>query len=204
MTGMPMTRQYGFTLIEVLVAFLIFAIIGVISSQILSQTVNSREDLANRGERLAQIHRAMQIMQRDFMQLTSRPIRDQYGDPQRPLMIGTDGAIEFTRVGWRNPLKGPRSEVQRVGYLWQDDALVRGYWRHADRSYDSEPNYQTLLEEVDRIEFYALDVNGNEHTFWPLPGVSPEDPNFRLAGVLVRIEAAPFGLIERVWEVPGV
>ena len=199
-----MRHSKGFTLIEVLVAFLIFAIIGVISSQLLSQTIKSRESLADRGERLAQIHRAMQVLQRDFMQLTRRPIRDQYGDMQRPLIIGTDGAIEFTRVGWRNPLKGPRTEVQRVGYRWQDEALIRGYWHHADRAFDSEPIHQTLLEEVDRIEFYALDMNGNEHTFWPLPGATPDDPNFRLAGVMMRIEVAPFGEIERVWEVPGV
>ena len=194
----------GFTLIEVLVAFLVFAIIGLISSQLLSQTVRQQASLSERGDRLGSVHRAMQILQRDIMQIANRSVRDQYGDALRPLMIGSDGVIEFTRVGWRNPLRLPRAEVQRVGYLWQDNKLIRGYWRTLDRSYDDEPTYQTLLEDVERVEFYALDVNGNEHTFWPLPGVSPEDPEFKLAGLLLRIEMAPFGVIERVWEIPSV
>jgi type II secretion system protein J len=85
-----------------------------------------------------------------------------------------------------------------------DEALIRGYWRHVDRAFDAEPVQQTLLEGVDRIEFYALEMNGNEHTFWPVPGVAPGDPSIRLAGVMVRIEVKPFGTIERIWEVPDV
>ena len=194
----------GFTLIEVLVAFLVFAIIGVISAQLLSQTVNAQGDLSERGERLGDVHRAMQIIQRDIMQLVDRPIRDNYGDPLQALVIGSDGAIEFTRAGWRNPLQLPRAEIQRVGYLLQDNKLMRGYWPVLDRAQDTEPAYQTLLHEVDRIEFYALDASGNEHTFWPQAGTDQQDPALALVGIVLRIEIAPYGVVERVWEVPSV
>ena len=194
----------GFTSIEILVSFMIFGLIGVISSQLLSQTLNAQDDLSDRGTRLNDIHRAMQIIQRDIMQLVDRPIRDQYGDPQRPLLIGTDGIIEFSRGGWRNPLQLPRAEVQRVGYLIQDNKLLRGYWPVLDRAQDTEPAYQTLLTEIEQLEFFALDASGNEYTFWPVPGANPSDPNTALAGILMRIEIPPFGVIERVWEVPSV
>lgn len=194
----------GFTLIEVLVAFLIFGVIGLISSQLMSQTIDAQADLSQRGSRLGDIHRAMQILQRDVLQLMDRPIRDQYGDPLQPLIIGTDGVIEFSRGGWRNPLQLPRAEVQRVGYLVQDNKLVRGYWPVLDRAQDTEPAYQTLLEEVEQVEFFALDASGNEHMFWPLPGRDATDPQTALAGIIMRIELEPYGVIERVWEVPSV
>jgi len=197
-------RNRGFTLIEVLVAFLIFAIIGMISAQLLSRTINAQDDLADRGQRLGDIHRAMQVIQRDVMQLVDRPIRDTYGDPLQALIIGTDGAIEFTRGGWRNPLKLPRAEVQRVGYLLQDNKLLRGYWPVLDRAQDTEPAYQTLLTDVEQVEFYALDGSGNEHTFWPQTGASSEDPATALVGIILRIEIAPYGVVERIWEVPSV
>jgi general secretion pathway protein J len=197
-------RPQGFTLIEVLVAFLIFAIIGMISSQLMSQTISAQAKLSDRGARLADVHRAMQILQRDIMQLADRPIRDQYGDPLQAIIIGTEGVIEFSRAGWRNPLQLPRAEVQRVGYLLQDNKLLRGYWQVLDRAQDTEPAYQTLLHDVERMEFFALDVSGNEHSYWPVPGMDVNDPQFALAGVILRIEMAPFGVVERVWEVPSV
>lgn len=192
-------RPHGFTLLEILVALLVFAIIGVISSQLMSQTIRSNEILREHGNRLAEIHRAMQILQRDVMQLAQRPIRDQYGDPLANLMIGAGGAIEFSRNGWRNPLSLPRTEVQRVAYVVHDETLMRGYWAVLDRAQDSEPNYQTLLEGVEQAEFYALDSHGNEHTFWPQSGLPPDA---RLIGLLLRINVVPFGIVERLWGLP--
>ena len=192
----------GFTLLEVLVAFLIFGMIGVISSQLMSQTIHSNERLSESGQRLGDAHRAMQILQRDVLQFTPRSVRDQYGDRREPLLIGTDGALEFSRVGWRNPLDLPRAEVQRVAYLMQDGKLLRGYWPVLDRAQDTEPAYQTLLHDVERVEFYALDASGNEHTFWPMPGIDRSDPALRIVGLIARMELPPFGVVERVWQIP--
>ena len=194
-------NERGFTLIEILVALAVFAVVGLISSQLMSQTIRSNELLAGRSAQLADIHRAIQIIERDALQMSTRGIRDQYGDPQGFLIIGTEGAIEFTRNGWRNPLGLPRSEVQRVGYLLQDNKLLRAYWPVLDRAQDTEPAYQTLLEDIERLEFYALDNSGNEHTYWPQPGL-PSD--IKLMAIIMRVELPTFGVVERVWEIPSV
>jgi general secretion pathway protein J len=194
----------GFTLIEMLIVFAIFALMGVMASQIVSRVLASHEILSARGDRLIEVQRAMQIIQRDVLQLNPRSIRDQLGDPSQPVLIGADGLMEFTRAGWRNPLAQSRSELQRVAYITQDDALVRAYWSVLDRDADSEPVLQELLSEVQAIEFFALDISGNEHSFWPLGGTLQTDPDHRLAAILLRIEIAPFGIVERVWPVPSV
>ena len=201
-------KTLGFTLVEILVALLVFAVVGLLSTRLLSQSIDNQNNLQDRGQRLAEIHRAMRVLQRDIVQLSRRKIRDAQGEELPALIVSDQGAIEFSRVGWRNPLRQPRSEVQRVGYRWQDEKIIRGYWLTLDRSYDAEPAYQTLLENVEAIEFFAVDQLGNEHKQWPLDPeanvVTEEGEASYLAAILVRAEIAPYGMIERIWQVPSV
>ena len=201
-------KTLGFTLVEILVALLVFAVVGLLSTRLLSQSIDNQNNLQDRGQRLAEIHRAMRVLQRDIVQLSRRKIRDGQGEELPALIVSDQGAIEFSRVGWRNPLRQPRSEVQRVGYRWQDEKIIRGYWLTLDRSYDAEPAYQTLLENVEAIEFFAVDQLGNEHKQWPLDPeanvVTEKGESLYLAAILVRAEIAPYGMIERIWQVPSV
>ncbi len=194
----------GFTLIEMLVVLAIFSVVGLIASQLVSRTINNHAIMSERGARLVEVQRAMQILKRDVMQLTNRPIRDMLGDPIEPIRIGSDGLIEFSRMGWRNPLQQQRAELQRVAYIVEDGDLYRSYWSVLDRAQDSEPVVQKLLGDVEQVEFFALDAAGNEHTFWPLLGSFADDPNTRLVALIMRVEAAPFGIVERLWPVPSV
>ena len=204
----PLKKILGFTLVEILVALLVFAVVGLLSARLLSQSVDNQNNLQDRGQRLAEIHRAMRVLQRDILQLSRRKIRDAQGEELPALIVSDQGAIEFSRVGWRNPLRQPRSEVQRVGYRWQDEKIVRGYWLTLDRSYDAEPAFQTLLEDVETIEFFAVDQLGNEHKQWPLDpeayAATEESEALYLAAIVVRMELLPYGLIERIWRVPNV
>ena len=200
--GQPANRHSGFTLIEILVALFIFAVVGLISAQLLGRTVNAYEVLDDRGQRLSQIHRAMLVVERDMLQFRNRPIRMAQGEPLPALMIGDEGALSMTRGGWRNPLQRPRSELQRVGYRIQEEKLVRAYWPVLDRRGDEEPISQTLLEGVEDLEFFAIDQNGQEHKFWP-PRSEQGAGQLQIAGLVLRVSMVPVGIVERVWEVPN-
>ena len=192
-------KERGFTLLEILVALGIFAVVGLISAQLLSRTIDSYDRLEERGQRLAEIQRAMVIVQRDLLQIRSRAPRSISGDKASALMIGDEGALVMTRGGWRNPLQRPRSELQRVGYRLQNDKLLRAYWPVLDGLGDEEPVSQVLLEGVDELEFFALDQAGTEHKFWPPADAGGPAP---LSALILRIRIQPFGIIERIWEVP--
>ena len=186
---------------EILVALFIFSVVGMISAQLLGRTLDAYEVLEDRGSRLAQIHRAMFVVQRDMLQYQKRAIRTASGESFPPLMIGDEGALEMTRGGWRNPLQRPRSELQRVAYRLQGNNLVRAFWPVLDRLGDEEPLTQTILENVDDLEFFVIDARGEEHKFWP-PVAMPEGSSAALSGLILRISMSPVGIVERVWEVP--
>ena len=193
-------NQTGFTLLEILVALLIFGVVGLMSSQLLGRTVDAYEVLDDRGQRMAQIHRAVTVIERDMLQYRDRPIRTESDQPTPALMIGDEGALSMTRGGWRNPLQRPRSEVQRIGYRLQGENLVRAYWPVLDRRDDEEPITQIVLAGVDDLEFFAIDQSGQEHKLWP---PKAKELPIELMGIVLRISMPPIGIVERVWEVPN-
>jgi general secretion pathway protein J len=206
------SKLQGFTLLEMIVVLAIFAILGLVSAQITSRVVNNFAVLNERGARLAEIHRAMGVMQRDILQLVNRSVLGPLDDRLGPIELSATGALSFTRQGWQNPLQRPRSNLQRVAYSVGDDTLYRAYWIPLDQAPDSEPVSQTLLKNVTSVEFFAIDGNNNERTFWPptlgtgptsAPGAAAAvDPATQLVAVLVRIELEPFGQLERLWVLP--
>ena len=195
-------RQQGFTLLEVLVAMAIFAVVGSISAALVSQVLVNDERMGERSQRLGEVQRAMSVLKRDLMQITDRPVRDMLGDSLPAVAIGSDGLIEFSRLGWRNPLRSHRAEVQRVAYRTHDGDLQRTYWNVLDRSQGTEPLTQRLLTEVGEVEFLAVDANGEEHSFWPLRAGGNEE-SVPLAAVIMRLDCEPFGVVERIWLVAG-
>lgn len=196
-----MSRR-GFTLMEILVALGIFAIIGVIASQLLRQTIEVSDVLSNRGDRLVELQRAFNVVSRDLEQVINRSIRDEFGDPVEALLIDTHGSFQFSRLGWSNLLNKPRSNLQRVEYLFVDDVFIRRYWPVLDRSETTEPIDQELLTYITELEFFLIDSTGLEHVAWPplsesLDGTPQEAVAFQL-----KMNIEPFGEISRMWLIP--
>jgi general secretion pathway protein J len=189
----------AFTLIEMVVALAVFAVIGVISAQLVNRVVDHQSVLSERAARLIEVQRAMHFLKRDVMQMVTRSVKDEFGDSRDALLIDNDGIIEFTRSGWRNPLRQPRANLQRVAYAVEDDTLKRYYWNVLDRDQDSRRFEQTLLTDVRDVEFLLVDDTGNTHGFW-LP---PKPAGVQPRAILLRMELPPYGFIERIWEFPG-
>ena len=172
----------GFTLLEVLLAVAITALIGVGAAQLLNSIINAKQGVDIRSEKLASLQRFNMAVSRDIEQIINRPIRDIYGDEQPAIRINDgDYPVEFTRAGWRNSpvTDDPRSELQRVAYRlepidseacevayvrlqsWgviepQGECLVRYFWPVLDRASDSQPQSQVVLEQIDMLEVEML------------------------------------------------
>ena len=192
----------GFTLIEMLIALGVFAVIGVLSAQIVTQMVDVNERTRARADRLADLQRAVEIIRRDVQQLAHRYVRDELGDPGPVIDIGATALVRFTRRGWANPLRRQRSELQRIAYRIEGDRLYRVFWAVLDRGADTEPVSQLLLDGVTAMEVSAIDVSGDRHAYWPLLGESAAAPERELAALEVRLALPPYGEIERLWTVP--
>ncbi len=162
------SAQRGFTLLELLVALSIFAILSTITYTGLSRILTLRADVEQRTERLHQLQLCYRLMGRDLAQYIERDIRNEYGDLEEALLQGgEEEGLMFTRSGWLNPASQARSNLQRTAYRLEEDKLVRLTWAVLDRAQDSEAYEHVLLEKVKRLEIRLLDDNNEWHTQWP-------------------------------------
>lgn len=171
-------NQRGFTLMELLLALAIFAIMSAMAYTGLSQTLQSRESINAALERTQKLQIAIFRIQSDLEQTASRSIRDEFGENQPALLGSAENGITFTRNGWRNPLQEVRSTLQRVGYrLDEDNKLMRLHWRVLDRAQDSPPIETELIEDVESLEWRYLSSDDSWVDRWPPGNVNASNSN---------------------------
>jgi|TARA_B100000700_G_scaffold310589_1_gene391330 general secretion pathway protein J len=196
-------KQRGFTLIEVLVAMAILAVVIMATHQILDSTTKAKEASDEKIAELNGLQTAFRLMDQDFSQMTQRTVRNEAGDAQEQYLLAGryilesqyDG-IAFVRDGWVNPINLlPRSELQAVGYRVLDDNLERVYRVYVDQLDNMEPRVQVVLKGIEELKFEFLDANNEWQEQWQIKALPKA-----VAVTLQQIEAEP---IRRVFLVPG-
>lgn len=199
------SRNRAFTLIEVLVALAIFAILAALAYGALGQTLASAELLNDRMDRLQALQRTMRVISEDFLQLSPRPVRDELGDTLGASLetdFQSGFAIELTHGGWNNPVVLPRGTLQRAAYRIEEGELVRYHWRVLDRTFNNEPIGVTLLDDVESVLFRFLQANDEWTEQWPPQNqAGPQGDRMRPRAVEIILTLSGEGQITRLLEI---
>lgn len=183
----------GFTLVELLIAIGIMALLGTAAAVMLNGAIENKQRIEARQQKLERVALALQILRRDLEQLTPRIARDRAGDPLQSRIVGeqvdADSEIEFVHGGRRIlPGQSLGSALERVRYLSEDQALVRYSAAVADPTDNTEWQRQVLLEEVKNFTISYYDGD-RWTTFWPpstqLNAVQPQ-------GVRIEMDVPPW------------
>ena len=195
------SKTFGFTLLEVLVAMSIFAVIGLGANQMLRTMIDTHEATKNVNAEMNALLRFFSMVERDFSQYVPRKVRDEYGEPMESLMVNSgEYPLELTRSGWNNPAKIARSELQREAYSLEDKELRRLYWLVLDRAEDSEPIEQLVLEGVTDFQVNLIDDRDERTDSWPSFDAQSNSP----VSLEVLIETESSGQIRRLYALAGL
>jgi general secretion pathway protein J len=209
----------GFTLIEVLIALAITAVVATLAYSSLSTVITAMESSRANAQRTYQINRAMSVLSRDIRQFVQRPVRDEFGEVE-PALAGGPAArfmLSFTRAGWHNTNNQLRSHLQRVNYVWEEDGLWRESYPVLDRAGDTEASRVLLLDEVEQMELRFLgslgDLNAgrgsdidtrNWSENWVIdtsrPGVELSVP----VAIEVNLQLTDWGELRRLYALPPI
>ena len=203
------SKQQGFTLLELLIASIIFAIMAIMAYGGLDNVISNSQASKQALKRLQQVQQTVSVLNRDFRQLIPRPIRDEFGNTQPYLSAGNniDYLVEFSRGGRVNPGGLLRSTLLRVAYQFDEETLVRLQWPQLDRTQEEEPKKTTLIDNLEAVTIRFLDPAGEWQEQWPpLNAASTNAPGTAIATIYplaieIILQLKDWGEIRRLYQV---
>jgi general secretion pathway protein J len=166
----------GFSLVEMLVALVIFGLISAAAVGVLSVTADNQQVIKARSERTASFQTLRALIKADLTQAAVRPSRDEKGSINVISFRGGEGQLlmAFVRRGIESPEGVARPSLQYVDYRLVDKRLERRVRLALDGAPMGEP--QILYNGVSsaRIRFLGLDgwiEQFSSFSYLPLPKV---------------------------------
>jgi general secretion pathway protein J len=150
---MPHSRknQSGFTLLEVLIAIVLFAVLTLMTGQLLTASINSNEATKRHQQRFSALLRTVNLLEKDIRQFVPRPLlhSEQVIEAgENHLMLTTARADDAL-----NACCTPA--IQRVRWYLKNGVLYREVWQYPDAV---KPTLvMPMLDNVDSfmLRYYA-------------------------------------------------
>ena len=189
-------KRNGFTLVEMLVALVIFAIIAAGALGLLRFSVDAEMASREKTGAIAADRRLIAVWSADMAQASPRPARGPGGEPEPAMLAGENGdLIAVTRSGWDNPSAETRASLQRVVWRMDGNRLVRIGLPRVDGAVRPEPSVMAELRGRPALRFRM--AGGNWMGAW-----RPENPAELPAAVELSLPQAD-GTVLRVVTLVG-
>ncbi|MFO7705346.1 MAG: type II secretion system minor pseudopilin GspJ [Halopseudomonas sp.] len=198
----------GFTLLEMLVAMAVFAIMSVVAYGGLRAVLSADQVTQEHGRRLADLQVTLSVLERDLAQIVTISVRDEFGDRMPPLRLRAGGdskLLEIVRAG-----AGGDQRLRRTAWLITDRGLERQLWPGVDIADAESARVQPFGFLVDEDELlgmqtgFALVVRaatGLERLdAWPPAGSDPSASELPMA-VEIVLDIPGYGEVRRLMAV---
>ena len=168
-------QQRGFSLIELLAALFILAIMTVAGFRGLNAVLDARKAVVQETRKWQNLMFFFSRIEQDIALAVRRPVRDQSGASQ-PEWIGhsvpilpEDAQLILTRSGSQEE-QGTQFGPQRIAYRLERNTIYLLRWMVLDQPMRIEPKRYVLLEGVSEFNLRYLISAGRWSEQWPPAG----------------------------------
>jgi general secretion pathway protein J len=171
-------KQRAFTLIEVLVAIAILAVVALLAYRATAAMTDSEARLAQESDRWRSLDMLFARFESDMRQAIPRGVRNG-GRAEPPWSaIASDSAgnsaVAFTRAGTEFAVE-PGIAGQRIGYRWRDGTIEALYWPALDNVPTATAATYTLARDVERFRVLHFGADNAWSQQWPPVGAARTD-----------------------------
>ncbi len=197
-------RINGFTLLEIMVAIAIFAVLAAAAYGGMNSIVRAQIAVRESSDALDALSHALSRFEKDLNQAYSRSSRGAYGTIDAA-MLGDSNSLSVTSMAIVATAAGPSATPVRVRH-----ALINGRWlRTQTAALDLAPNTpeaaRLILNDFSGASFRYLDAQLREHDRWPPANAALEGvgPDILPRAVELRLTSKRFGEIRRLIALSG-
>jgi len=157
--------QLGFTLIEIIIAVAIFAVIAAMVFPTMIQFIDIRERVIAKHEQLEGLQKTFLFMAKDVRFASNRLGKDEFGElGDATLSVGDDSLIDLTAM-YPDLNLGGLNVPRRVRWVLEDGVLQRIQSPVMDPDSDTRVFKQFFLAGVDKVEIELSSIeDGRDST----------------------------------------
>jgi len=159
-----LTKQHGFTLLEMMLAIALFALVSAMAFFLMQGVIRNSEITQQRSISFSEIQRTLMLLEQDVTQAIIRPPIPGSNNPVPEFTYrqqSQDITLALLRGNWLNPGGYlPRSTLQRIVWRWHHARLERLSFTDADSMSEQPAQSDVQLEEV---SYFQLRFWRNSH-----------------------------------------
>ena len=197
-------KNHGFTLIEVLVALAIVALIGIMSFTGLMTSVKFNEITLSRMDVTSQLILADETMKRDLMHALNRLPRDKRGESYKHSFYGVNPRLEGNMLAFSihtgSNISNDIGAIRYVKYVLENNIIKRIESKFVDQTDNTEVRTTVFLTNVEDI---SLKFNLGEQWVdeWPMSNWTSNNGLPKIIELTYEIEGV--GQIMRKYMLPS-
>ncbi|KKO09786.1 hypothetical protein LCGC14_0032830 [marine sediment metagenome] len=145
----------GFTLLEMLIAMAVFAIMSLVAYQGLRAVLDADSITRVHSQRLADLQVTLSVLERDLAQVVNITVRDEFGDPLPPLRLrpgGDELLLELVRAG-----AGGDQRLRRTAWQITERGMERRMWAGVDIVDEESMRIRPFADLVEEPQVLGLD-----------------------------------------------
>lgn len=164
-------EQRGFTLVELLVAIAVLAVLASVSFRGLSSILEAEAHVQSETRRWNNVAVAIAHMSRDLSLAVPRTVRDNAGSVRSAIIVGStpdgsQGQLQITRLG-EGDNASSQGGLRRIEYRLRAGTLEYLVWPATDLAPGAAPSVSPVLENIAGLELRALGQDGTWSATWP-------------------------------------
>lgn len=154
----------GFTLIEIMIAVGIFAVIGAIVFPAMIQFIDVRDRIMVKHHQVESLQKTFLFLSQDLRFAANRLGKDEYGDvADASMLVGDDSLIDLTAM-YPDLNLGGVNVPRRVRWVLDDGTLMRLQSPVMDPDGDTRVFKQKLLQDVRKVEIELSTVEDGRNS----------------------------------------